>query len=96
MTGKATQEERMDRIVADARASFAATGAGAALTSAEVRKVRALRQTITHQIGQIEDLRDLLALALPYVEEAASDPAHKPEPVKVLAARIRAAVESKV
>lgn len=39
-----------------------------------------------------EDLKDKLALALPYVESAADDPAHKPEPVKKLAAQIRALV----
>lgn len=39
-----------------------------------------------------KEAADLLALALPYVEEAAADPAHKPGPVNELAARIRAAI----
>ncbi len=39
-----------------------------------------------------EVLKDKLALALPYVESAADDPAYTPEPVKKLAAQIRALV----
>lgn len=57
-------------------------------------KVRTLRQEVVAQGALIADLTDLLALALPYVEEAAQDPAHKPGPVNDLAARIRAAVEA--
>lgn len=39
------------------------------------------------------DLIDLLARALPYVEDAASDPAYKPAAVGKLASAIRAAIE---
>jgi hypothetical protein len=38
------------------------------------------------------ELQDALALALPYVEEAASDPSYKPGPVRALARRIRALI----
>ncbi len=38
-----------------------------------------------------ETLVDLLARALPYVEEAINDPCNKPAPVRELARKIRAA-----
>lgn len=38
-------------------------------------------------------LLDLLALALPYVEEAADDPCNKPAGVRALARRMRDAIE---
>lgn len=44
--------------------------------------------------GAPEVLIDLLALALPYVEEAANDPCHKPGPVRDLANRIRRQVST--
>lgn len=43
--------------------------------------------------GTFLDLLDLVALALPYVEEAATDPANKPAGVLALARRMREAIE---
>lgn len=40
-----------------------------------------------------DDLLDLVALALPYVEEAVGDPCNKPKLVRHLASRMRAAIE---
>ena len=40
-----------------------------------------------------DDLLDLLCLALPYIEEAEHDPCNKPEAVRALTRKIRAAVE---
>lgn len=39
------------------------------------------------------ELLDLVALALPYVEEAITDPTHKPGPVEALAKRMRDIIE---
>lgn len=41
-----------------------------------------------------QTLLDLLAAALPYVEDCAANDAYKPAPVLALAARIRTAIES--
>lgn len=38
------------------------------------QKIRALRATITDQMGKIADLQDLLIAALPYVEGAQDEP----------------------
>lgn len=41
-----------------------------------------------------EELIDLLARALPFIEDAEKDPCYKPGIVRALAKRIRATVES--
>lgn len=45
-------------------------------------------------IAAAPDLLDLLALALPYVEEAELDPGYKARAVKNLSTRIRQAIEA--
>lgn len=61
------------------------------------QKIRALRATITDQMGQISDLQELLIAALPYVEAGQDEPeateAGKARARK-LAANIRVAVEA--
>lgn len=52
-----------------------------------------LGATLTQNTEYCLDLIDLLAQALPYVEEAEKDPAYKPGVVANLSARIRAAIE---
>lgn len=42
--------------------------------------------------ARVADLEDIAALALPYIEEAQSDPAYKPGVVAAFARRIRAAI----
>jgi hypothetical protein len=56
----------------------------------------ALIRATRHFAELHQEAIDLLASALPYVEEAATDPAHKPGPVNALAQKIRAAVETKL
>lgn len=57
----------------------------------------ALAAGIPIEIGRLfaaaPDLLDLLCLALPYIEEAEQDPCYKPEAVRALARKIRAAIE---
>lgn len=43
-------------------------------------------------IAAAPDLRDMLVMALPYVESAVDDEAYKPGRVKALAAKMRAAI----
>jgi hypothetical protein len=69
---------RIGEIIARARAEFEKIGVGQVLTQAPDRA----------------DLIDLLSQALPYVEEAQNDPAHKPVPVRDLARKIRKVIEN--
>lgn len=74
-----TTFRRIGDIVARAQESFDKTCVGWALSQA-------------HEDRNL-DMIDLLAQALPYVEEAEKDPAYKPGVVRNLSARIRAAIE---
>lgn len=73
---------RIGEVVPRARESFDKTRVGWTLRQDE--KARNLT------------LIDLLAQALPYVEEAEKDPAYKPGVVNNLSARIRAAIEGEL